>query len=52
MLRTIFFLASAIWMFGLMLQFGGSVLPLVLVITSILLVVKYIFRRPSLYWHK
>jgi hypothetical protein len=49
MLRTIFLLASAMWMLGLMLQFGGSVLPLLLVIASLLLVMKHIFRRPSLY---
>ncbi len=52
MLRTIFFMAIAIWMLGLMLQFGGSVLPLLAVVASILLVMKRTFRRRSLYWHR
>jgi Family of unknown function (DUF5670) len=49
MLRTIFFLAVAIWMLGLMLQFGGSVFQLLLVVAAIMLVMKFTFRRHSLY---
>ncbi len=51
MLRTIFFLAAAIWMLGLMLQFGESVLPSLLVVASILLAMKHTFRRRPLHWH-
>jgi len=47
MLRTIFFLAVVIWMLGLMLQFGGSVLQLLLVVGAIMLLMKYTFRRHS-----
>ena len=48
MLRTIFFLAVGIWMLGLMLQFGGSVIHLLLVVAVIMLVMKHTFRRRSL----
>ncbi|HMC29594.1 MAG TPA: DUF5670 family protein [Candidatus Angelobacter sp.] len=47
MLRTIFFLAVMIWMLGLMLQFGGSVLHLLLVVAAIMLVMKHTFPRHS-----
>jgi len=49
MLRTLFFFAVAIWMLGLMFQFGGSILPILLVVGAIMLVMKYTFRRHSLY---
>jgi hypothetical protein len=49
MLRTIFFLTVMIWMLGLMLQFGGSVLHLLLVVAAIMLIMKYTFLRRSLY---
>jgi len=52
MLRTIFFMAIAIWMLGLMLQFGEGILPLLVVVASILLVMKRAFRRRSLHWHR
>lgn len=48
MLRTIFFLAMAIWMLGLMLHFGVRVLHLLLLVAVIMLVMKYTFRRRSL----
>jgi hypothetical protein len=49
MLRTIFFLVAAIWMLGLMLQFGESVLPLLLVVGAIVLVRSTRFRAgPSI----
>jgi len=51
MLRTLFFFAVVIWMLGLMFQFGGSVLHILLVVGAIMLAVKYTFRRRSLYWH-
>jgi hypothetical protein len=50
MLRTIFFLVAAIWMLWLMLQFGESVLPLLLVVGAIVLVMKHMFPRRPLYW--
>lgn len=50
MLRTIIFVTVAIWMLGLMLQFGESVLPLMLVVAAIVLMIKYTFPRRSLYW--
>ena len=49
MLRTIFFLAVMVWMLGLVLQFGGSVLHLLLVVAAIMLVMKHTFPRRSLY---
>jgi len=49
MLRTIFSLAVLIWMLGLMLQFGGSALHLLLVVAAIMLIMKYTFPRRSLY---
>jgi hypothetical protein len=48
-LRTIFSLAVMTWMLGLVLQFGGSVLHLLLVVAAIMLVMKYTFPRRSLY---
>jgi hypothetical protein len=45
MLRTLFFVAVVIWMF----QFGGSVLPILLVVGAIMLMLKFTFRRHSLY---
>jgi hypothetical protein len=52
MLRTLFFYAVVIWMLGLMLQFSGSVLHILLVVGAIMLVMKYTLRRRSLYWHR
>jgi hypothetical protein len=49
MLRTVFSLAVLIWMLGLMLQFGGSVLHLLLAVAAIMLIMKYTFLRRSLY---
>jgi hypothetical protein len=49
MLRTLFFVAVVIWMLGLMFQFGGSVLPILLVVGAIILMLKYTLRRHSLY---
>ncbi len=49
MLRTLFFFAVVIWMLGLMFQFGGSVLPILLVVGAIMLMLKYTLRRHSLY---
>jgi hypothetical protein len=49
MLGTLFFVAVVIWMLGLMFQFGGSVLPILLVVGAIMLMLKYTFRRHSLY---
>src|ERR1041385_1894490 len=49
MLRTLFFLAVVIWMLGLMFQFGESVLHILLVVGAIMLVMKFTFRRHSLY---
>ncbi len=52
MLRTLFFYAVVIWMLGLMLQFGGSVLHILLVVGAIMLVMHYTLRRRSLHWHR
>lgn len=49
MLKTIFFLTVVIWMLGLMLQFGGSVLYLLLVVAAIMLVMKHTFQRQFLH---
>ena len=49
MLRTLFFFAVVIWMLGLMFQFGGSVLPILLVVGAIMLMLKYTFQRHSPY---
>jgi hypothetical protein len=49
MLGTLFFVAVVIWMLGLMFQFGGSVLHILLVVGAIMLVMKFTFRRHSLY---
>jgi uncharacterized protein DUF5670 len=49
MLRTIFFLAVMVWMLGLMFQFGGSALHLLLVVAAMMLVMKYTLLRRSFY---
>ena len=49
MLRTLFFFAVVIWMLGLMFQFGGSAINILLVVGAITFVMKYTFRRHSLY---
>ena len=49
MLRTIFFLAVMVWMLGLVFQFGGSALHLLLEVTAIMLVMKYTLLRRSFY---
>jgi uncharacterized protein DUF5670 len=49
MLRTLFFVAVVIWMLGFMLRFGGSAINILLVVGAIMLVMKYTFRRHSLY---
>lgn len=47
MLWTIFMISIAVWMVGLVFHFGGSVLPLLLVIAAIVLVMDHMFRRRS-----
>ena len=49
MLRTLFFFTVVIWMLGLMFQFGGSAINILLAVGAIMLVMKYTFRRHSLY---
>jgi Family of unknown function (DUF5670) len=47
MLWTIFMIAIAVWMMGLVFQFGGSILHLLLVVAAIVLVMNHMFRRRS-----
>lgn len=47
MLWTIFMIATVVWMLGLGLHFGISVLPLLLVLAAIVLGTKHMFRRRS-----
>ena len=47
MFRTIFLVIVMIWMLGLVLQFGGSVLPVLLVVSAIVLVMNHVLRRQS-----
>jgi hypothetical protein len=47
MFRTIFLVIVMIWMLGLVLQFGGSVLPLLLVVAAIVLAMNHVLRRQS-----
>lgn len=45
MLWTILMIAIVVWMVGLGLHFGIGVFPLLLVLASIVLVTKRMFRR-------
>jgi thiol:disulfide interchange protein len=47
MFRTIFLVIVMIWMMGLVLHFGGSVLPLLLVVAAIVLAMDHMLRRHS-----
>jgi hypothetical protein len=47
MFRTIFLVIVMIWMLELVLQFGGSVLPLLLVVAAIVLAMNHVLRRQS-----
>jgi uncharacterized protein DUF5670 len=47
MFRTIFLAFVAVWMLGLVLHFGGSVIHLLLVVAAIVLVMNYMLRRHS-----
>jgi Family of unknown function (DUF5670) len=47
MFRTIFLAFVAVWMLGLVLHFGGSVIHLLLVVAAIVLVMNYMVRRHS-----
>jgi len=49
MLRTLFFFAVVIWMLAVMFQFGGSTINILLVVGAVTLLMKYTFRRHSLY---
>lgn len=47
MLRTLFLSLMIVWMAWLGLHFGGSVSPLLLVLTGILLLTKLFIRRKA-----
>jgi hypothetical protein len=47
MLWTVFMLLVAAWMLGLIFHFGGSVIPLLLVLSLMVLLVKLVIRRTS-----
>jgi len=49
MFRTLFFVGVVIWMLAVMFQFGGSAINILLVVGAITLLMKYTFRRHSLY---
>jgi len=48
LLWTIFTVFMLLWMLELALQFGANVMPLLLVVGTIFLAVKQVFRRTSL----
>jgi len=47
MLWTVFIVLTVVWMLGLVFHFGGSVIPLLLVLSLIVLLVKLVIRRTS-----
>ena len=48
MLWTVFKIFMLVWMLQMVLHFGGSALPVVLVISLAALLLRVILRRPSL----
>jgi hypothetical protein len=48
MLRTLFKILMVVWMLQMILQFGGSAIPIVLVLSLAALLLRLIVRRTSL----